>query len=274
MKKNEKIDKLIFKVKDLEKGNVYLIEQEIFGGKTLDFIIINFTSSNPTVFGFQVSIYKKIIYEISELQESYLSMKFLLLKYFGINFDEKNMYFGYIFNFDNVKDSKYKLMLEKCEKQSLKYCFFDPKQSQFCGKNGQEINDINDIVSKVFVDTPLKQINNLDSFVFNTLKHDENNEIIYLNNRQSKALTSLVKQIYGPLCNWKYNKKITIDTFMKSYYSKNKYFYVVYNFPTFKVVFYNPPKIYSLLFYGDTKEETMIDFKNDLYLCEVIDEKK
>lgn len=275
MKNNEKTDKLIFKVKDLEKGNVYLIEQEIFGGKTLDFIIIDFTNSNPTVFGFQVSIYKKIIYEISELQKSYLSMKFLLLKYFGINFDEKNLYFGYIFNFDNIKDSKYKLMLEKCEEQSLKYCFFDPKQSQFCDKNGQEINDINDIVSKVFVDIPVKQIKNLDSFVYNTVKYeDENNEIIYLNNRQSKVLTSLVKQIYGPQFDWKCNQKSTIETFSKYYYSKSKYFYIVYNFPTFKVVFPNPHKIYSLLFYGDIKEETMIDFKNGIYLCEVIDDKK
>ena len=270
LNENENINNLVCKIQKLDKQYDYLIEQKVFGGKALDFILIRFINSEPYVFGFQVSIHKDTIYTIVDIEKSYSIMILLLKRYFGIIFNQKNMFFGYIFNYEYIESNKYNSMLNNCEKQSMKYCFFDSMKRKFVDKNGQEINNINNIVSKLFTTKESKPINSIDDFVYPTIKLTNNiNSTIILNEDQSNTITKLVKQRYGDKKKWRIIKKTNFDGLYCSYLFYDKYFYLSYNFPVFKLQFYKPYKSYDILFTGDVIEDTLIDNKKEYYICEV-----
>jgi hypothetical protein len=99
----------------------------------------------------QISIYKDKIFSSSYLEKSFLNMLINLNDIFAINnFKEKNLYFGYVFDFSRIYD--YDKILSDCKKEGWNYCFFDTDKKIFCTKGNKEINDINQIVTKVIVD--------------------------------------------------------------------------------------------------------------------------
>ena len=92
------------KIITLNNNTTYLIDQNIFGGKGIDCIIIDSFKNEQTIFSFQVSILKEIIYEINEIQDLLNKMIILLLNYFkNLKISKNNVYFGYIFSLINEK---------------------------------------------------------------------------------------------------------------------------------------------------------------------------
>ena len=272
LKNNEKIENIIFNVQTLDIQYDYIIEQEVFSGKTLDFILIHFINSNPYVYGFQVSIYKSKIFDIEELRTSYKIMKVLLDNYFGLNFKKENMFFGYIFDYESIKEDKYIKMLEKCEKASLKFCFFDPINQKFVDKQGNEIININDIISSVFNEVKDKTITNLDDFIFYPLKINYPNINLNLNHFQFNTIENIIKKKRGNDCSWKIVKLSNYNEFVKSYIYRKDFFYICYNYPYIKIVMYDPYKVYNLLNNGEI-EESNVDKNVEIYICEVIKSK-
>ena len=273
-KNNEKIDKFIYKTHELDKKSDYIIEQEVFGGKTLDFIIIHFENGNPYVYGFQVSIFKQTIFTIEGLRKSYSNMITLLEKYFGIFFENSHMYFGYIFNFEGILTQRYNKMLNDCKDEKLKYCFYNPEKQKFLNEFGKEITSINDVVSKVFQDSSEEnRIDDLDNFVYKRPKLETNISCdITLNQKQKTVINEIIEQRYGKEYGWQIIKKTTLDEFMNAYINNKKCFYLIYNFPHFKAVFFRNYKIYKILEDGQVEEDTVLDNKNDIYICEAIKE--
>ena len=269
LNKNEKIENLIYEKHILDKECDYIIEQEVFCGKTLDFIIIKFINSEPFVYGFQVSIYKKKIYDLEELINSYENMKLLLKKYFCIDFKNENFYFGYIFNYEEVNSDRYSLMLEKCDVKSLTYCFFEPINQKFFDKKGKEIDNINNIVTNIPLES--KPIKSMDDYVFYPLQinYEQYNEL-KLNMHQYETVTKLVKNRFGDKAKWKIIKKTDYGEFAKSYMNvnNNSYFYLCYNEPYIKIAIFKNIKIYNLLPSGDI-EESNLDYTKPIYICKV-----
>ena len=269
---NEKLANIKCEKLELDSKYDYIIEQQIFNGKTLDFILIHFINSTPYVYGFQVSIYKSKIYSLEELEKSYKIMIQVLKKYFDIDFIKENMFFGYIFNYEDVHTDKYAVMLNKCEIGRLKYCFFDPYNQKFVDKKGEDIKDINNIVSTVFSFKKIKPTNYMEDFVFYPLTINYGNIGLKLNHFQYQAVTSIVKERRGQETTWKILKCTNYDELISEYgthlHSK-RCFYLCYNEPHFKAVFFNPYKAYNLLYDGNI-EETNVDNRVEIYICEII----
>ena len=269
LNQNEKLENLIFEQQELEIQYDYIIEQEVFCGKTLDFLLIRFINMEPYVYGFQVSIYKSRIYDQQELEDAFEGMIRLLKEYFDKNFKKENMYFGYIFNYEEIKEERYKNMLEKCDNKSLKYCFFEPYIQKFLDNKGKEIQNINDVIYKVFQKEP-KPIKHLDDYLYYPLKINYPGIDLELNNEQFKNVKSIVKNNFRPNADWKIIKCTNYDEYQKSYNNPEKYFFLCYDDHYFKVVLFNGGRIYNLLLNGAM--ERAYDLKTNLkiYVCEVI----
>ena len=270
LNKNEKFENLIFEKQELDVKYDYIIEQEAFCGKTLDFLLIHFIDDEPYVYGFQVSIYKKKIYDINELEDAYETMFVLLKHYFDKPFKKENLFFGYIFDHEYKGTDRYDDMLEKCDKNVLKYCFYEPYKQQFLDKNDNEIKNIGDISSKVFTgDIP--QNNNLNNIIFYPLSINYPEIDLKLNDNQFQRVTKLLKKKFNPKSDWKIIKKSNQKEFFRSYNNGKKYFYICYDDPYFKlVVFFDGPKIYKLLLDGEIEEDFIINTKLDIYICQII----
>jgi len=153
----------------LLKNKTYLIGQEKFNGKDLDLLIIDLKDNDIYIYGFQISINIDKILELSYLKQLFLNMLNNLNDIFGINnFKNKFIYFGYIFDYSNIYN--YHKILTDCKNMGWKYCFFDTDKKIFCTKKNIEINDINEIVTKVILDDKLN--------IYETTKI--NNDYLYI----------------------------------------------------------------------------------------------
>jgi len=148
-KDNEKKDPVLKLT--LRENKTYLIEQKVFGGKTLDCLIIYMKMNIPILFGLQISILKEHIFEIIDLYKSYETMINNLQKIFSITIKIENTYFGYIFDYSRLGGKDYDNMLKKCKERKLKYCFFDPDNNTFISYSNREINSIYEFVSCPFI---------------------------------------------------------------------------------------------------------------------------
>ena len=269
LNKNEKFENLIFERQELDIKYDYIIEQEVFCGKTLDFLLIHFIDGEPYVYGFQVSIYKKKIYDIKELEDAYETMFALLKYYFDKPFKKENLFFGYIFDYEYKGTDRYDNMLEKCNTNFLKYCFYDPYKQKFLDVNDNEIKNIGDISSKVFKGDKPQNIN-LDNIIFYPLPINYPEIKLNLNHHQMQNVTNLLKRNFNPNSKWKIIKQSNQKEFYRSYNNGRKYFYICYDEPYFKlVVFFDGPKIYKLLLDGGIEEDFLINTKLDIYICQI-----
>lgn len=183
-KKKEKQTIDFIQTLDLEK--VYLVEQNQFGGKHLDFLIIHMTK-DPKVFGFQVSTYKPKIFK--NLEKTYKLLIKRLLCAFHINIKEGNAYFGYIFDYSRKKEPKYKSMINNCNKYNMKYSYYDFEKSVLYDDKGEETHNIYDIVG---VPKISKNDNKIDKY-FQTLFLKNDNPFNKLNGGQISTIIDILK---------------------------------------------------------------------------------
>ena len=163
-KKNEKKEHKF--IKELEFGKSYLVEQKQFGGKDLDFLIINMLKE-PEVFGFQVSTYKSEIF--TSLSHSYKLLLKILKISFNIKIKPDHAYFGYIFDYSRKNDIEYESMLKDCRIYNMKYSFYNFDNNILYDASEKETHDIFNIVGKPKIkenDNEIKYYNtiNLDSY--------------------------------------------------------------------------------------------------------------
>lgn len=147
------------KIKLLSK-NIYLIEQEVFGGKSIDFVIIDFTGDEPIFFAFQVGIIKDTIFTIEYIKETLIKMREYLNNFFdNLELKDNNLYFGYIFsllykkNQDYPKfDTRFNTMIKNCLKNGVAYSFYDMEKNIFTNERKKIIKSIYEMTICPFVE--------------------------------------------------------------------------------------------------------------------------
>ena len=144
-KSNEKI---ITNIRfSLEDNKTYVVSQEIFNGKALDFLIIRVINKEIFIYGFQISIFKDEIFDEMYLINAYKDMIDNLDLIFSTDINYNNTFFGYIFDYSRIKEKDYEKMLKKCENKGWQYCFYDTDENIFCDQNHEQITNINSIVT-------------------------------------------------------------------------------------------------------------------------------
>ena len=238
VKKSNEIKKN--KIQKLKDNTNYIIEQEIFGEKDLDCLIINIIDSTPYVYAFQISIYQPDIFTVSYLKDSLKNMIDNINQTFKITVEKDNTFFGYIFDYSRIKDENYSSMLEKCKNNNYKYCFFDTENKIFCNSYGKEINDINLITICPFTNNQrgIKNIKNSDNNLLMNSFYEVFPSKFFLNNIMSiiskdlnKAINNMKykgKQMIGPNIpqNIVYVRMLDFDSTALIIYSKDESFVV------------------------------------------------
>ena len=177
----------------LLKNKTYLIEQEQFNGKDLDLLIIDVRENDINIYGLQISIYKDKIFDKLYLKKSFSNMVNNINDIFGIdNFNHKNLYFGYIFDYSRNHDYLFQKMLSDFKNAGWKYFFFDPDKKIFCNKTNKEIYDINEVVTRVDLN---------DGQIFQMPLVFQNLFGAALNNNYLNIIKDLVKREKGQLFN-------------------------------------------------------------------------
>ena len=206
----------------LESNNIYLIDQKVFGGKSLDFIIIDCKKEKQIIYSFQASTLKETIFEEEEIKRNLKEMNEYITKHFfqNLKVDKNNLYFGYIFSKINEKDSKFKTMINNCNRYHIPYSFFDHKNNIFTKKDNSDIKNINDLVYNPFIIEPFLTFKNdilhaKRCISLTKLPHFQINEEI------EKKVINILKMIY--------HKEITILEFQECL-EKQYIFYFYYDF--------------------------------------------
>ena len=151
-KKNE-INIPFLESKIILKKTTYIIKQRIFGGKDVDFAILDNCGEEPILFVFQVSILKKIIFTKEYISKQLLTLKEYLKSFIEkFEVDESNIYFGYIFSFIKKDKKEFRYMIKSCENNKLLYCFYDYTKKCFFDKNiKNKITNISKMVTWPFI---------------------------------------------------------------------------------------------------------------------------
>ena len=142
----------------MNNNKIYFFKQKIFGGKAFDFLIVKIQESQEykcLIYAFQVSVFKKNIFNKNEIINIYYSMIEYLSVYYDLP-EPRQLYFGYIFD-SRRKDSKeYESMLKKCEINNMKYCFYNIEKELFENFNGFGILKIENALGLIISETKKK----------------------------------------------------------------------------------------------------------------------
>ena len=178
-KKNEQIKLKGNHIITLEK-KPFLLKQRIFGGKALDFIIVEYFGKNATFFCFQVTGNKKRsdLMTFSELKKNIETMKSYMENYF--DFKISSVYFCYIFDYSKIKTEKITKMCNTLNNYGIKYIFYDTKTETY-----YDINQI--LITKIKT--------KLNEFIFKDNKKIETG-YYNLNNKQISEIIKILKKIY------------------------------------------------------------------------------
>ena len=118
-------------IKQLKDNTNYIIEQENFDGKDLDFLIINITDSIPHFYGFHIYKYKSDIFKIPYLKNLLTNMFDNISQTFKIKIEKENTYFGYIFDYSRIAEQNYSSILDNCKKIIINFVFLRLKKKYF-----------------------------------------------------------------------------------------------------------------------------------------------
>ena len=217
----------------LEKNKTYLIEQEIFGGKAIDFIIIDSRENDQAIFAFQASILKETLFNEDDIKDILTKMNLHLQNYFtNLKVKKENLFFGYVFSFINEKKKEFKTMIKTCDNNKLPYSYYDYKQKIFCKQKNNPIHSIYEIVDNPFCENPNFSFHNSDitmrrHFSVNNLpryemSHDIKEKVI---NLLSKIFQKEIQDLDFHEClNKRYAYRLKYDFyFTKDFDNKNSF---------------------------------------------------
>ena len=246
----------------IKKNKTYLIEQDIFGGKSIDFIIIDTFRKEQKIFAFQASILKDYIFTESEIKE-YLKKMNTYIKNFidGLKVDESNLFFGYVFSLINEGKKEFKSMIKTCKTNKIPYSFYSFKKKKFLDSNKKEIRSIYDIVNNPFGIKPITSVE-LNEFGFKRYDRVIKQPSYVISEEIKNKLISILKDIY---C-----KKLIEDFYFQENLMKEHIWSYFYDFyysednkgnPFIFIIRENKFEIYNLC---EVKKEEFLDyiFKN------------
>ena len=193
---------------ELLKKKTYLIEQQVFGGKDIDFIIIEPSKDEHIIYAFQVSILKKTIFTKKEIEEILIAMLDYIKNFIkNIKVRRENLYFGYIFSLVNEKKPDFKSMINSCKKDNIPYSFLDIEKKKFLNKEKKSIRSIYEIVYNPYGTTPISAIDKNKLSVKRTLSVIKD---------PSFAMTKEIKDNLFKILKEVYNKNIIDIVFQQS----------------------------------------------------------
>ena len=216
----------------LEKNKIYLIEQKIFGGKSIDFGIIDYIGEEPIIFAFQIGIIKEIIFSKETLKKTFKLMKEYLNNFFeGLILDDKNIYFGYIFSLifkdKNEYKNRFKTMINNCIKNNVGFSFYDIEKNIFTDESKRMKNSIFSMAKCPFIDEPLFKFDKRSLGMKQVVKKNTKNKYDISINHKKKILAILKKVYEKKIDDYKYsqtlNKRFIYSTDYGFYFFKDKY---------------------------------------------------
>ena len=205
----------------IEKNKTYLIEQKLFGGKSIDFIIIESHENEQSIFAFQVSILKDKIFTENEVKEI-LKQMIQYIQHFieNLKVDKDNIYFGYIFSLINKGMPEFKKMINDCQTNDVAFSYYCYNQQKFLKSNHNPIKSIYDMVKNPFRIKPVLTLN--DNYFGNKRKRTNiYKKHFQIEKNETNQLINLLKKIY--------HKDIEEIEFRKNV-SRNSEFAKMYDF--------------------------------------------
>ena len=187
-KENQNQNSNIEFIQILDDNKAYLIEQKQFGGKDLDFLIINM-GKETEVFGFQVSTYKEKIFQTLEKTFDILLKRLKIA--FKIDISKNNAYFGYIFDYSRIDDPLYRSMLNNCQKYNMKYSFFNVSDNCLFKDKKNKVFNIYQIVGKPLMN---KSTNTIIDLFLNININNPNPSIPLIEDQPKKIIKILQKE--------------------------------------------------------------------------------
>ena len=122
----------IEKKNKIKKNKVYLIKQEIYGDKLIDFLIIDNHKQEQGIFSFQVNLLNDMIFKEDELKEILNKLIYHLQNFFtNIKVKKENLYYGYIFSLDDIKKPEFKLIYDKCKENEVTFSYYSYISNDF-----------------------------------------------------------------------------------------------------------------------------------------------
>ena len=242
----------------IKKNKTYLIEQDIFGGKSIDFIIIDTFRKEQIIFAFQASILKDYIFTESEIKEYLKEMNAYIINFIDdLKVDEKNLFFGYVFSLINDGKKEFKYMIKTCKSNKIPYSFYSFKKKKFLDGNKKEILSIYDIVNNPF---GIKPITSVEKYIFGFKRYNSVTKIpsFEISEEIKNKLVSILKDIYS-------NKVIEDFNFQENL-MKEQIWHYLYDFyyskdnkgnPFIFIIRENKIEIYNLY---EVKKEELLDY--------------
>ena len=109
-------------------------------------------------------------------------------KIFSLEIKIENIFFGYIFDYSKLGTYEYDKMLSKCERENLKYCFFNADKKFFVNSSNKKINSIYQIVSCPFIN----MINKLKVNYINITNYNVENYFKFDNSLSQKEKNAII----------------------------------------------------------------------------------
>jgi hypothetical protein len=176
----------------LSKG-IHLLTQKRYNGRALDIALLN-VSEIKEIIGIQISIRKKHIFSEDEVSKFLSLLKETVENYYDIKVDEKNLYFCYIFDWNNKNSS----MIKKCQKNNIKYFYFN-------------------VPNKTFINNKYNIIKNLKPFLEGDSNPEKNHTLLeYFSAFKKNYEIPNLKMLKGPFIKINENQKKTIQSILKA----------------------------------------------------------
>ena len=253
-KKNEKI---ILNNQKIEISNKpFVLKQKIFGGKGLDIVIVQLYENNQAVFFcFQITKYKKKkdLFTYSKLITNLEKMVEYMKNFF--DFEISTIYFSYIFDFTKYNEPKIKNMCNNCDKEKIRYIFYDADISSFYDKNSYTVN-----IKKDFNEINLNNKPKIETSKFKLTK-EQKAEIKKIFGYMYKQKIELYYYGTYELCLEKMKRRNLICITQYAFTDQNKKVY-----PEIVMYYFHNNQYYCILLHKDGRSEELSGTLNTFFL--------
>jgi len=264
------------KIITLNNNTTYLIDQNIFGGRAIDFIIIDSFKNEQTIFAFQVSILKEDIYTIEEIKYLLIKMIELLPNYFkNLKISKDNVYFGYIFSLIHEKKPSFKTMINTCKERDIPYSFYSTKKKDFLNSIKHDISSIYEMAMNPFTSTYSINLNNQSVFGYKRKSIKNTNQKYTISIDKENKIKKILREYYKTKnIDYEYketlNKKSILASSNDFFYTENSKgnSFLLFN-TVFKMVIFNLDEIKN----NNILEEHIINY-DTIYDCYKLKEEK
>ena len=206
----------IYKKIQLNENRVYLIKQEIYISKSIDFIIIDNQKDEQKIFAFQVNFVNESIFQEDDIKKILNKMIYYLQNFFSnLKVKKENLYYGLIFSLDNIDKQEIKSIIDKCEENNVAFSYYSYRNNIFLNSYNLYIKSIYDIVKSRDEIKPILTLN------FDNKKEKEMNvkqEFEMNKNTKDNLINSLRKILYKDIEDLEFKEQLNKQSLRSKYY--------------------------------------------------------